>query len=248
MTPVQSIDRAMNIIKVLASKSNENWLSITELSKECELPVSTIHRLLKSLEEHDLIQQDSRTKEYGLGSIWLEYGLQMYDSIDITSQIKVEMEELMRQVNESIYFNKPMGLESLIIERIDSPDNPIRFFDKIGSRIPMNIGAANKTMLAHMPYRETENIVNTLIPEDDRPGFWATLHQVKTNGYAISRGERTEGTVAVAAPVINRSGDVEGAVSIGCVSFNLKDERLEFLIEKVINTGKRISKNLGYNG
>lgn len=244
---MQLIDRAMTIISVL-SKSTNQQLSITELSKACGLPVSTMHRLLKSLERHQLILQNQKTKEYGLGMIWLEYGLQMYDAIDFTSHIRAEMEKLMHKVNESIYYNKPMGMEALIMERIDSPQNQIRFYDKIGVRIPMNIGAANKTMLAYMPYEETNAIVNTLVDETERLAFWGKLQEIKTNGYGFSQNERTEGTISVAAPIFNHSGNIEGAISIGCVSFNLTEERLDFLSQNVIKTGKQISKNLGYMG
>ncbi|RHW36690.1 IclR family transcriptional regulator [Lysinibacillus yapensis] len=243
---MQTIDRAMDIIKALAKSSQR--LTITELSKECGLPVSTMHRLLKSLEKHDLIQQNEKTKEYGLGTRWLEYGLQMYDSIDFTSHIRTEMEKLMHKVKESIYFSKPMGTEALIFERIDSPENQIRVVDKIGLRVPMNIGAANKTMLAHMNKEKSDEIVNALVMEEEKPGFYHQLTEIKKSGYGISRGERTEGTISVAAPVFNHAGEVEGAISIGCVSFNMTNEKLQFLIENVTESGKRISKNLAYNG
>ncbi|MBM7609151.1 DNA-binding IclR family transcriptional regulator [Lysinibacillus composti] len=244
---MQTIDRAMDIIRVLSK--NAQGLPITELSKECGLPLSTMHRLLKSLEENGLIQQNEKTKEYGMGTLWLEYGLQMYDSMDFTSHIRTEMEKLMHIVKESIYYNKPVsGIESLILERIDSPENAIRVFDKIGLRIPMNIGAANKTMLAHMNKVKSDQFINALIPEEEKSSFYEQLHEIKANGYGISRGERTEGTISIAAPVFNHSGDIEGAISIGCVSFNMTDERLQFLIEYVLESGKRISKNLAYNG
>ena len=241
---MQTIDRAMDIIKTLAA--NSQWLSITELSKECNLPVSTMHRLLKSLETHGLIQKNEKTKEYSLGTLWLEYGLQMYDSIDFTSHIRAEMEKLMHIVSESVYYSKPMGTDALIMERIDSPENQIRVVDKIGLRVPMNIGAANKIMLAHMNKSTADEIINALIPKEEQTSFYQKLDEIKENGYGISHGERTEGTISVAAPIFNHTGDIEGAISIGCVSFNMTDEKLQFLIDNVIESGKRISKNLGY--
>lgn len=117
---MQSIDRAMNVIKVLVSNSSENWLSITELSQECDLPVSSMHRLLKAMSLHGLIQQDGQSKQYGLGNIWLEYGLRMYDKMDYISQIRPELERLMNKVEESVYLSQPIEMESLVIERIDS--------------------------------------------------------------------------------------------------------------------------------
>ncbi|KMY52995.1 IclR family transcriptional regulator [Bacillus sp. FJAT-27231] len=245
---MQSIDRAMNVIQVLVSDESENWLSITELSQKCDLPVSSMHRLLKAMSKHGLIQQDEQSKQYGLGNIWLEYGLRMYDKLDYISQIRPELERLMDKVEESVYLSQPAGTESMIIERIDSEKNPIRVFDQLGLRIPMSVGAANKIMLAYMPYKQVKSIIDTLLPEQERPAFWEVLKETKLKGYGISHSERTEGTSSVAAPILNHFGEVHGAVSVGFVSFNLTDDRLDFLVKNVVETGKRISAKLGYNG
>lgn len=137
---MQTIDRAMQVIKVLVGNETKKWFSITDLSKECDLPVSTMHRLLQSMKNHGLIQQDPNLKHYSMGNTWLEYGLQMYDTFDFVGLIRPEMEKLMLEVEESVYFSKPIGLESLIVERIDCQQNPIRIYDQLGLRIPLNIG------------------------------------------------------------------------------------------------------------
>ncbi|MGE7762400.1 IclR family transcriptional regulator [Peribacillus sp. NPDC097895] len=245
---MQSIDRAMNVIKVLVSNSSENRLSITELSQECDLPVSSMHRLLKAMSKHGLIQQDEQSKQYGLGNIWLEYGLRMYDKMDYISQIRPELERLMNIVEESVYLSQPIELESLIIERIDSEKNQIRVYDQLGSRVPMHLGAANKVMLAFMPYNQAEKIIDALLPKQERPDFWKTLQETKMKGFGISHSERTEGTSSVAVPILNHFGEVHGAVSIGFVSFNLTEDRLDFLIKNVMETGNRVSTKLGYSG
>ncbi|AOH55416.1 IclR family transcriptional regulator [Peribacillus muralis] len=245
---MQSIDRAMNVINVLVSNSSVNWLSITDLSQECDLPVSSMHRLLKAMSKHGLIQQDEQSKHYGLGNIWLEYGLRMYDKMDYISQIRPELERLMNKVEESVYLSQPMEMESLIIERIDSEKSQIRVYDQLGSRIPMHIGAANKAMLAYMPYSQANAIIESLLPLQERAAFWDILKETKRLGYGISHNERTEGTSSVAVPILNHFGEVHGGVSIGFVSFNLKRDRLDFLIQNVMETGKRISSILGYRG
>ncbi|WP_221567112.1 IclR family transcriptional regulator [Alkalihalobacillus sp. TS-13] len=245
---MQSIDRAMSVVKILSSNSTESWLSITELSKKCELPVSSMHRLLKSMIKHEMIQQDERTKLYGLGTVWLEYGLQVYDTMDYVSKIRPELERLVHEVEESVYLSKPIGTEALIIERIDSEKSSIRVYDQLGIRIPMHIGAANRVMLANMPEKQADTIIEEVLPEQERPKLREILSETKKLGYGVSHSERTEGTSSVAVPVLSHSGKAEGAVSISFVNFNLTDSRLEFLIEKVVETGKRISAKLGYLG
>ena len=244
---MQSIDRAMTVANVLATRATDNGLPISDLSKQCELPLSTMHRLLKAMIKQGMVEQDERNKCYRLGTIWLEYGLQVYDSMDYVNKIRPELERLMREVEESVYLSKPTGLEAIIIERIDSENNPIRIYDQLGLRIPMHVGAANKAMLAHMPAAKSSSILKNLLPTEQLHTIEVILKEIKQQGYAISHGERTEGTSSVAVAILNSLGEVVGAVSIGFVSFNLTESRMEFLIEKVIETGRRISEKLGSN-
>ena len=244
---MQSIDRAMGVVKLLVSRSTEGGLSISELASECELPVSSMHRLLKSMAVHGMIQQNAKTKHYDLGDIWLEYGLHMYDTMDYISTIRPELVTLMDKTGESVYLSQPMGSEALITERIDNENHAIRVYDKLGSRIPLHIGAANKSMLANMPNAEVKKILHTYIDKEQHSTFFELLEQIKKQGYAISHSERTEGTSSVGAPILNGFGKVQGALSIGVVSHNLTEERLTFLAEQIKETSKRISAKLGYN-
>ena len=195
---MQSISRAMSVAKALAAHPDEKGVSISELSKKCELPLSTMHRLLQAMMKQGMVEQDEHLKTYKLGMVWLEYGLQVYDTIDYVSKIRPELEKLCKEVEESIYLSKPFGIDSMVVERIDSENNPIRIYDQLGLRIPMNIGAANKSMLAGMPKSKSENILSQLIPVEQMPQMLQTLEQINKQGYATSHSERTEGTSSVA--------------------------------------------------
>ncbi|MEC1523323.1 IclR family transcriptional regulator [Neobacillus niacini] len=242
---MQTIDRAMQVIKVLAESDSKQWFSITDLSKECDLPVSTMHRLLQSMIKHGLIQQDPNLKLYSMGYTWMEYGLKMYDTFDFVGLIRPEMERLMHEVEESVYFSKPIGSESIIVERIDCPYNPIRIYDQLGIRIPMNIGAANKVMLANMQREEALKIISELVIKEEIESFLQLLATIRHRGYWESHGERTKGTSSVAAPIFNHSNELIGALSIGYVDINQTDKKRQLFIEKVIQTGLRISAKLG---
>ncbi|HJF30628.1 MAG TPA: IclR family transcriptional regulator [Sporosarcina psychrophila] len=244
---MQSIDRAMIVAKTLAMQTAESGVSISDLSKQCDLPLSTMHRLLKAMIKQGMVEQDERTKCYRLGTIWLEYGLQVYDSMDYISKVRPELERLSHEVDESVYLSRPAGLEAIILERIDSQNNTIRIYDQLGLRIPMHIGAANKAMLANMPSSKAIAILQKLLPIEQLAPVKVTLKKIKKQGYATSHGERTEGTSSVAVAILDGLGEVVGAISIGFVSFNLTEERMDFLIEKVMETGRRISEKLGSN-
>lgn len=160
---MQLIERAMTIAKVLAAEANNSGLSISELTTKCDLPLSTLHRILKAMIQQGMIEQDEQTKHYYLGTIWMELGLQVYDTMDYISKIRPELERLARRVEESVYLSKPAGLDTIIIERIDSAANPIRIYDQLGIRIPMHIGAANKAILAAMSSAQSKEIIVQLV-------------------------------------------------------------------------------------
>ncbi|WP_427109613.1 IclR family transcriptional regulator [Lysinibacillus xylanilyticus] len=245
---MQLLERAMTIAKVLASEASENSLSISELSAKCNLPLSTLHRILKAMIKEGMIEQDDQTKQYRLGTIWMELGLQVYDTMDYISKIRPELERLAREVEESVYLSKPAGLDTIIIERIDSAANPIRIYDQLGIRIPMHIGAANKAILATMPVSQAKEIIKQLIPHEEIAELEAQLEQIRLQGFSISHGERTAGTSSIAVSILNGFNEVVGAVSIGFVSFNVTAEHINILTERLMETGKRVSMKLGYRG
>ncbi|MCT6924065.1 IclR family transcriptional regulator [Metasolibacillus sp.] len=245
---MQLLERAMTITKILASKANDAGMSISELSTKCDLPLSTLHRILQAMIKQGMVVQDSQTKHYHLGTIWMEIGLQVYDSMDYISKIRVELEQLARLVGESVYLNKPADLDTIIIERIDNPTNPIRIYDQLGIRVPMHIGAANKAILAALPPQRAKEILQQLVSKEEMERIETQLEQIKAQGFAISHGERTAGTSAIAVAIFNGFGDIVGAISIGFVSFNVSTERIEQLTQQLITTGRQVSMKLGYRG
>jgi len=212
------------------------------------LPLSTLHRILKAMIKQGMIEQDEQTKQYRLGTIWMELGLQVYDTMDYISKIRPELERLARKVEESVYLSKPAGLDTIIIERIDSAANPIRIYDQLGIRIPMHIGAANKAILAAMPVDQANEIMEQLMPHEEIAEFKEQLAIIRQQEFAISHGERTAGTSSIAVSILNGFGEVVGAVSIGFVSFNVSPEHIQNLTDSLVETGRRVSAKLGYRG
>ena len=237
---VQSIDRAMQIIQVLVSDDTKSQWSISNIAEHTSLPISTVHRLISSLMKYGLVAQVPETKQYKVGYTWMEIGLRLLENIDFRTVARPIMERLAAEVKESIYVNIPNGTESIIIDRIDSPVK-VRIIDNLGERIPLHIGAANKTMLASMTPRETKKIVDRLVSSDlERKVLLEQLPEIKRKGYAVSYGEKTEGTASIAAPIIGFNQKV-----IGGLSYQITEERLAFLIEKVKESADEISLKIG---
>ncbi|MFC4766459.1 IclR family transcriptional regulator [Effusibacillus consociatus] len=242
---VQTIDRAMDIIKVLVSDDNKDDWSISELSEKTSLPRSTLHRLLSSMMKHGLVGQAAETKHYKAGYTWIEFGLQLLDKIDFRTVARPVMERLAVEVEESIYLNISDGTDGIVIEKIDSPLK-VRIAENLGIRIPLHIGAPNKVILAHMKDNEINYMISELqVSAKETQEFLERLSEIKRQGYAVSYGEKTEGTASVAAPIIGYKKKVIAALSINVPIFRFTENRLPILIEKVIEAAEEISIKIG---
>ncbi|MED3562469.1 IclR family transcriptional regulator [Bacillus xiapuensis] len=244
---MQSIDRAMQIIKVLIKHDPNRFFSITELAKECDLPTSSMHRILNAMIKHEMIQQDPQRKLYGLGTLWLEYGLIVYDTLDYVSVLRPELENLMRNLGATVYLSRPIGKESIIIERIDCINQTIHAHDKLGHRTPLHVGAANLTMLAHMSPNFVEEVMNEFIPDNERISLHHRLNKIKMDGYELSHEDQTSGISSIAAPLLSHYGGVVGAISIKLNISHLSENQLKWTVDEVVNSGNKISWKMGYS-
>ncbi|HET7627220.1 MAG TPA: IclR family transcriptional regulator [Bacillales bacterium] len=243
---VQSIDRAMDIIQVLISEDNRRTWSISEIADIVGLPASSVHRLLGSLVKHGLVEKAPETKRYQIGYTWMEIGYWLHERLDFRQTARPFMEQLAADTRETVYLSVPTGDSAVIVERIDSPDR-VRIIDNIGERIPMHIGAANKSMLAFMEEMKRTQIIESLqqITKIQGKELMEQLSQIKNRGYAVSFGEKTPGTASIAAPVINRRQDVVGAVYINFVRDETANARFDEWTTKVREAARLVSASVG---
>lgn len=66
---VQVLERTLDILEALAG--SQTGLGISQISGITQLPVSTVHRLLKVLKRRGYASQDPETRKYQLGSAML---------------------------------------------------------------------------------------------------------------------------------------------------------------------------------
>ncbi|MEE3807840.1 IclR family transcriptional regulator [Lysinibacillus fusiformis] len=234
---IQSIERAMLIINVLA-KQPKKFYSVQDIYNETDLPSSTIYRLLYTLETFDLVERNEEKKEFRLGYTWLQLGMKMYHHTNIREKAHPLLEELANNVRETTYLNIPKQFSSIIIDRVDSPKN-VRIIDMIGEKIPYPIGAANKVLLAF----SSKEIQATFSENHE---VMEQLQQIKEMGYSISYGEKTKGTVSVAAPVFDLDEKPIAAISAECFEYDTDDEKLEGIVKEVTKTAYLLSQELGH--
>jgi len=239
----------------LFTPQKPRW-TISELARHLNLPKSGVFRLVKTFERKHFLQSGEDSHGYELGSgIW-----------ELTGTVLGKRERLVDKASPYLGdLNKTTGLlvslrvlendEMVILDRVEGKD-PVKVIFPIGTRQPINHGAPGKLLLAHR-YPPDSVQFNDLILRGkitrltdrtlmDRRRLQEELNTIRHLGYATSDGEAIRGTIGIAVPVWNSTGQVEAALALTAVESLCNMKQLLKYLPNLRRTAQNISKALGY--
>ncbi|MDA3129041.1 IclR family transcriptional regulator [Aliibacillus thermotolerans] len=247
---VKSVDRALTIIKIVSTK--KEGYGVTELAEKLGLNKSSIFRLLATLMEHGFIEQDSETKKYRLGYQYLELSAKLLDSIDIRKEATPYLKELESLSNEVIHLVIYSQKEAVYIEKLEGNET-LRMHSQVGKIAPMHCTSAGKTILAYLPERTVEEIIDEKgLPKHtentitNREALFQDLEKIRKRGYGKEVEENEVGITCIAAPIFNFRGEIAGSISISGPTIRMSEERLEELKGPLMEAGRKVSLRLGF--
>lgn len=182
-------------------------MGITQIAGATDLSVSTAHRLVRALVAAGLLTQNHQSDRYGLGPLLVVLGRRAERHLGY-DPARATLERLAAATGESVNLGVRAGSEVLVVLDVAS-DQPLRFDQPPGTRVPLHTSAMGKCLLAFVPDVEAE--VRAL-PEltgvtartiTDPAALRAELDRVRSRGWALNDEERNAGVRAVAAPVLH---------------------------------------------
>ncbi|GAA2843316.1 IclR family transcriptional regulator [Kribbella solani] len=213
---IQSVDRAIRILGVLQGARR---LSLSDLAARLDLPPSTVHGILKTLQAHGMVLQDRDSNRYQLGPAVLKLGNVYLDTLELRSRAVTWSEELARRSGHAVRTGVLTHDEVVIIHHEPRPDGS-RQMPEVGIVIPAHASALGKAMLAYLPDQLDELLANgplrsmtseTVIDGDE---LRKQLDEVARDALAAEREEAVLGEAGLAAPIFDASGLVVGAIGI----------------------------------
>lgn len=203
-----SIVRAVNILRIISEGSNH----LSEISKKVQLSKATVHRILKTLEETDLVKQDPINRRYFLGPLII--GLSSSTQIAHNFLVFCSNRELLRLrdfSHETVNLQIRLGLQRICIKEIESLES-IKYISGMGAVHPLYLGSAAKILLSEMIDEEIQTLlehidfqpvcVNTITNKDV---LTSEIEKVRRQGYAESFSERIRGSASISVPISNYS-------------------------------------------
>ena len=160
---VQTLDRTVAILDCFSL--DKPTLGVREVARETRLSPSSVGRIMAYMKEIGILNQDSESHLYMMGSKVLAWAGIYTVTSDVRTIALPVMVRLQEQTRETISLYILEGNERVCVERLESPET-VRIVARIGRRIPLYAGSAGKVFLAFLSEKRREMILQE--PADRR--------------------------------------------------------------------------------
>lgn len=246
---VQSLTRGLSILECLARA--EGGLTLTEVAHRTELPPSTAHRLLATLEHGGYVHQDDALSLWYVGLHAFTVGSSFLASRDWVAQSHPYMRRLMEQAGETANLAILDGTEAVFIDQVQCNET-MRTIVRLGSRVPLHASGVGKAIFATLPDEQIDAILkvkglpriteNTITSPET---MWASLKVIRQRGFSFDDEEHLVGTRCVASPIYDEHAEGLGAISLAGPVSRLTDERIKHLGPLVAHIAEDLTRKLG---
>lgn len=244
---LSSVANAARVLKSF-SPSNPDW-GVGELSRHLDLSTSTVHRLLSTLRDERLLEQEESTGRYRLGLAVFDLVGALPTQRSLHEAVLVSMTELRSFTGETVHVGVLDGRQVVYVERLDSPHTS-RVFTELGRRNNAHSTSSGKVLLAFTIRSQRERILKGWeLPRQtphtitDVADLRRQLTEVRRLGYAENRQESELGVVSVAAPIRSATGDVIASLSVAGPHERMDKHRLTYA-DAVVAMARRVSAQL----
>jgi len=245
---IGSIVKVFKLIEILVT---EREFEVRELCKLCELPKTTVHRMLLTLQDLGYVSQSPKKRLYKATTKFFELGQSVMQNSGLIDIAHPHMAELSILAGESVNLGILNGIDAVCIDKVEG-QSPLKVDQPIGSRYPAYFSGYGKACLAFLPEEERASLLDSIdiVPVTDKSlktvdAIEKDLEQIRTKGYALDDEEGLIGIRCIAAPIFDHSKKVVAAISIAAPSQRFVKKKIPSMAKLVMKTADKISQELG---
>jgi DNA-binding IclR family transcriptional regulator len=214
-TPGQSVaGRMLSILGVFEKSLAPR--SLTEISDETGIPLSTTHRLLAELEEWGALQRDQNGR-YQIGLRLWELG--QHAGRQVRDIARPLLQDLYSLTQETVHIAVREHTDALYIDRVYG-SRRVPQASRVGGRLPLHATAVGKVLLAHEESWLREAVLaqplesRTPKTHVDPDALRIELDVIRARGYALTADEVRLGSASIAVPIFQRDGGIGAALGL----------------------------------
>lgn len=226
--PIESVENALRLLLLIEQQRS---VRVSQVSAALGVAVSTAHRLLAMLEYYGFVRKNPESKAYVPGPVLVRIGVSSLQGMDVRSQVRPFLEELSREVDETVHLVVLEGRHVLFLDGVES-QKAVRVVARTGLSMWAHCTSAGKALLAEMD----EDALVALYPDEQLPTLtaqsiasrsvlFAELESVRRQGFAHNSEESEVGVGSIGVAIRNRHDDVVAALSVAAPLSRLSGHR-----------------------
>lgn len=245
---VQSVDRALMLLEALGEGGSGQRL--TDLARRTGLSLTTVHRLLTTLEQRHFVQ-------FSAGNLWhigrqaFSVGSGFVRDRGFVAPALPFLRRLRDLTRETANLGVVDNGEIVLINQIESREISSAL-SRVGGRTPMTASGMGKAILSCYPRESINNVLErsgmrkvtaqTICTWEDLD---RELGRVQQEGYSVDNEEFSPNLRCVAAPVFDSQQEVVCAISVSGLPSRMRLERMPTLGRIVSQTAADLTVALG---
>lgn len=242
---VRSVERAMHLLDVLGSDAD--GFRLADLAVHANLPPSTVHRLLTTMEQRGFVQFEKGSATWHIGGRLFAIGATFARRRNFVAAAMPILRGLRDGTRETANLAVDENGEVVLVAQVESREI-IRVISPVGGRAPMTSDALGKAILSTYAEDEVARIIglhgmhrrtDTTITRAGE--MFEALRAIRSVGYAVDLGEHLSEVRCVAAPVLDAAGSAIAAISVSGLASRIPDARIADLGATVRNAARKLS-------
>lgn len=245
---VPSVARAMAVLELLAQERIP--MTLAGLAGRLGLPKSSAHALCHTLLDLGYLRRQGGAGFF-LGPAVMPLADAFVSGTDVGQAFNAVWDESGASPEETMILSVLSGTDVLYLAA-RAGARPLGLAFRVGMRLPANLAASGRAMLAHLPPKEVQALYAASRPAAPVGGKAPTLSQLaaelaatRARGYSVDDEGVRAGVYCIGAPVFDASAAVVAGVGI-CMQKAALDERTRAQqVDTVQRVAAALSRRLG---
>jgi len=244
---LQGVGRAMEILESVAAEP----MRASDIVQRLELKWTTAYRSLTYLLENRYLRRDEQSGIYSIGPRLYSLGQAYLLGHPLLDAGTLALRNLAHETGGTAQLNERDGFESAVLMAVDER---LELIPKTTSEyhFPLHAGSKGQVLLAYsepgvfldMTTRALTRLTDQTITD---PGaLYDRLAEIRDAGHAVTSEDVQRGTASVAAPVLDHSGALVGAICVIKRSSELNAKATPGIVAAVTLAARDISGRLGH--
>lgn len=241
--------KAVQILDFLSQRTDPQ--SMTDISKNTDLTLSTTNKILDTLEMVGFVTRDTQTKFYSLGPRLIQLANASFIQFDVVRETYPALRRLYENVGTTVNLGMYHDGQILFVNKFAEQGSSVETLSRIGFTQQVYCSAMGKSVLAAFSPEEREKYLaeieltpNTEYTITDKEELLEQIEEIRERGYAFDDREAEDNIFCVGTTFEIPNDPNYYAFSISAAYDTLTEETLQTYISELIKTKNVIEYQL----